>query len=566
MVTPITVVDYKMNKYAAHITLLPLVTFLVAEFTFALVAAEPPKASYAMAYTSVGEAALYIQGGTTDGGQSGVNQFSSLNLTQKTWDTSSPPWQSLSVGTGAQSSPNAWEHSMTLSKDKNNLVVYDSTPSAPGISVFNLVSGTWLAKRALPSNPMASDYYGLRSAVDPNTGIIYIPTGTKDNQTLAYDFESGISSLFPNPSASIMNPIVTLYSIVWSAARNSLLLYGGRGITPNGIVPNPFFAELAPGPAAIWRTLATTGHYPGAVERHCMVPAYGGSKMILFGGCTISRRSLGSIYILDMKTLSWMKGPDVDPSQNRSRMACAVAGDNFVAWGGEQFETSIVNLASTLVFNLRTNEWTNQFSLLEAPLSAGTGGEPPKPSGSNSNSGPSFSGNPESDGTDWTGIGGGIAGAVVVAVMVALFLFKRHKNARAKNRNNTLPPYSPPTLQHETPEWRGFGTMTSASEQNQTQKEETMISRHHAVLEAPGSTTGSSHYRSHGGNNPQALYSAAYNTDSAPNGDDRNMQIQSSEYRRAPHAYKPQEPVASGPQKVLSNPQYTSPPAQESSQ
>ena len=63
--------------------------------------------------------------------------------------------------------------------------------------------------------------------------------------------------------------------------------------------------------------------------------AYGGSKMILFGGSTISRRSLGSIYILDMKTLSWMKGPDVDPSQNRSGMACAVAGDNFVAWGGK---------------------------------------------------------------------------------------------------------------------------------------------------------------------------------------------------------------------------------------
>ena len=56
--------------------------------------------------------------------------------------------------------------------------------------------------------------------------------------------------------------------------------------------------------------------------------------MILFGGCTTSRRSLGSIYILDMKTLSWAKGPDVDPTQNRSGMACAVAGDNFVAWGG----------------------------------------------------------------------------------------------------------------------------------------------------------------------------------------------------------------------------------------
>ncbi|CAO3574104.1 unnamed protein product [Mortierella alpina] len=538
----------------------PLVAFLAAGFILTSVAAEAPTGSYAMAYTTVGEETLYIQGGTTNGGQSGVNQFYSLDLTQKTWDTSSPPWKSLPVGTGAQSSPNAWEHSMTLSKDKKNLIVYDSTPSAPGISVYNILSGTWLTKRPLPSNPLVSDYYGLRSAVDPNTGTVYIPTGTKDNQTLAYDSESGISSLLPNPAASIMNSVVTLYSVVWSTARNSLLLYGGRGITPGGIVPNPYFAELVPGPGSTWRTLATTGQIPGAVERHCMVPAYGGTKMILFGGCTISRRSLGSIYILDMKTLSWTKGPDVDPTQNRSGMACAVAGDNFVVWGGEHFETSIVNLASTLVFNLKTNQWTTQFSLLETPLPAGTGGDPPKPSGPDSNSGPPSTRPPTPDGVNWAGIGGGIAGAVLVVGIAALFLIRRRKKAVAASSHGALPPYTVSEPQRDSLESQGFGAGLNASEQIQMHKESTTLPNYHAVPGAPESMGGSNQWQRDSGNNPQALHSEAHDASLRPvvtAGGNNDMPIHSRQYGRAPHTYMPQESVANSPQRVLNNPQYT---------
>lgn len=43
---------------------------------------------------------------------------------------------------------------------------------------------------------------------------------------------------------------------------------------------------------------------------------------------------VGSIYILDIQSLTWTKGADVDPQYARSDMACGVSGDNFVAWGG----------------------------------------------------------------------------------------------------------------------------------------------------------------------------------------------------------------------------------------
>ncbi|KAF9340903.1 hypothetical protein BGX26_008829, partial [Mortierella sp. AD094] len=72
---------------------------------------------------------------------------------------------------------------------------------------------------------------------------------------------------------------------------------------------------------------------PGDIHGHCMVEAYNGSKILLFGGTTINGPSVGSIYILDVNSMSWTKGPDADSSQNREQMACTVAGDNFVAWG-----------------------------------------------------------------------------------------------------------------------------------------------------------------------------------------------------------------------------------------
>lgn len=63
--------------------------------------------------------------------------------------------------------------------------------------------------------------------------------------------------------------------------------------------------------------------------------AYNGTKMVVFGGQDVSTYVLlSSIYLLDLKTLVWTRGADADPSQGRRGMACAVAGDNFIAWGG----------------------------------------------------------------------------------------------------------------------------------------------------------------------------------------------------------------------------------------
>lgn len=58
--------------------------------------------------------------------------------------------------------------------------------------------------------------------------------------------------------------------------------------------------------------------------------AYSGNKMLVFGG-GVNGSEVGTLYILDVPTMTWTRGPS---SQPRKGMACAVAGNNFVVWGG----------------------------------------------------------------------------------------------------------------------------------------------------------------------------------------------------------------------------------------
>ena len=54
--------------------------------------------------------------------------------------------------------------------------------------------------------------------------------------------------------------------------------------------------------------------------------------MVLFGGDG-SGPSVASLSILDVPTMTWTTGKDAPDA--RSEMACAVAGDNFIVWGGK---------------------------------------------------------------------------------------------------------------------------------------------------------------------------------------------------------------------------------------
>ncbi|KAF9952846.1 hypothetical protein BGZ72_005878 [Mortierella alpina] len=135
---------------------------------------------------------------------------------------------------------------------------------------------------------------------------------------------------------------------------------------------NPFLIEYSPATSS-WKRLATKGVSPGSLVSHCMVPAYNGTKMIVFGGALypdvvkmvdgkIPPAAIqGSIYILDIQSLTWTNGTGTDPQYIRSDMACGVSGDNFVAWGGEVHGQDIEALGTPIIYNLKTNNWTTEF-------------------------------------------------------------------------------------------------------------------------------------------------------------------------------------------------------------
>ncbi|KAF9286838.1 hypothetical protein BGZ88_008869 [Linnemannia elongata] len=96
-----------------------------------------------------------------------------------------------------------------------------------------------------------------------------------------------------------------------------------------------------------------------------MPTTYGGQSMIVFGGAGLDGIAKADIYILDLPTSTWTTGKPVDASQARTNMACAVAGDSFVAWGGESGEVTMD--AVPIVYDIRNNEWTTQFKLNTKP-------------------------------------------------------------------------------------------------------------------------------------------------------------------------------------------------------
>lgn len=92
-------------------------------------------------------------------------------------------------------------------------------------------------------------------------------------------------------------------------------------------------------------TLATIYHQPtegaqGQLASHCMVPAYSGTKMVVFGGWKPAINApnqvptySSALYMLDVKSMNWTLLSDGEVNGRRN-MACTVVGDNFVTWGG----------------------------------------------------------------------------------------------------------------------------------------------------------------------------------------------------------------------------------------
>ncbi|KAH7051420.1 hypothetical protein BKA57DRAFT_491227 [Linnemannia elongata] len=318
----------------------PVIFFIATTATLAtFVSAQLAVPVCCMSYTHIDETTLYIQGGL-DNNRTAVNQFIALDLTIPSWDASAPPWK-IPLNLNGTNPPTSSWHSMVVAKDRGKLFIWDALQTTAVWWTYNIAENSWrnyavptgTAEMATTNSSILVNFTrqaGIRNGVNLATGEVYVSSGAGDGTQMTLhtiDPTTGLPAT-SRPSNIRQNPIAH-ESFVWSIYRNSFLHYGGRSM--NGTKSNPQLNELLT--MNNWVTLETNGTSPGDVSGHCMVPAYGGRNMIVFGGASLDGIAKADIYILDLPTSTWTTGKPADASQARTNMACAVAGDNFIAWG-----------------------------------------------------------------------------------------------------------------------------------------------------------------------------------------------------------------------------------------
>ncbi|KAG0234976.1 hypothetical protein BGX31_004401 [Mortierella sp. GBA43] len=135
--------------------------------------------------------------------------------------------------------------------------------------------------------------------------------------------------------------------IAWSAAGKKMFYLGGKDLVNGGF---GFFAYTFNAKDG-WKD----------ISKVMKAPAYGGTKIIAFAGYG-DVTTLSDIYILDVATTTWTKGANAPASEARTSTACGVSGDYFVSWSGSSDGSDFGDkFPSTVIYNIKTNQWTDSF-------------------------------------------------------------------------------------------------------------------------------------------------------------------------------------------------------------
>ncbi|KAG9066884.1 hypothetical protein KI688_012796 [Linnemannia hyalina] len=298
--------------------------------------------------------AIYIHGGRavlTDANPPS-NQTFLLDLSTP-WSIESPVFRQLASGFPSEGATSALynnKNTWYLSNDQN-------------VALYDVQKNTWgPTLRYNSSNPD----FNMVAVADPINNSVYVVNGWQADSklsnpvsTMRYDEVTG--QIFP---AGNSVPVSGGYAAVWSTKRSSILVHGGynkaRTIMQRVLYEYiPITEQYIP--------ITDKGDVPPPRYGHCMVEAYGGSKIILFGGVTNQNPTSADIFIFDVATLTWTQGQTGDSTVGRAYAACAVTNDMFVAWGGATQLDNVFSVVKTptIVYNLKTNgngAWQKNFS------------------------------------------------------------------------------------------------------------------------------------------------------------------------------------------------------------
>ncbi|KAF9345796.1 Acyl-CoA-binding domain-containing protein 5 [Mortierella sp. AD094] len=310
-----------------------------------------PSVTYGSSSVFIEGRGLYIQGGYSNT-LNAVSQTFMIDLSTP-WSTSNPVYRKLPDGIPEGKSASA------LSPDKQSWFVMSNSTAYS----FNFNSSKWTnIFSSISLNPML----GLTGATDPSTGLVFIPNGqltpAGDQAMLRVNLGTNTFDNVPMVTGLLS---LSSFSTAWNSVKNSLFVFGG---TVNGATSSTLYLYNT---ISQWSIPTTGGTAPPGRSAACLVPAYNDTRMVLFGGVSIQGAAMNDIYFLDVTTMTWTQGPDAAKTNTRSASSCAVTGDFFVSWGGSD-GTLAVKSNTTLVYNMKTNSWTNSFGLLPTPSATTT--------------------------------------------------------------------------------------------------------------------------------------------------------------------------------------------------
>ncbi|KAF9912736.1 hypothetical protein EC991_009472 [Linnemannia zychae] len=277
---------------------------------------------------------------------------------------------------------------------------------------------------------------GLAAATDPTTGSMYIINGGVDNGVKKTFTYNEVINQYKEIGQTV--PMESEFAGAWTNARKTMLIHGG--IRAN-VVQDLMFEFIPSNDVPVIQPVLYSGDAPTARQGHCMVSAYGGTKMIVFGGIGASNTALGDIYILDTSNLKWSRGTDGGVSVARAYTACAISNDMFVAWGGCDGAKTTVTSNVTVVYNLKTNQWVSSYSPFPYVGPTGSGAATPSGTGPENESNPAATNiGAGSDGNSNSGgiIGGVVGGLAVISILVGLFIFHRRRQANQANTSTAI--------------------------------------------------------------------------------------------------------------------------------
>ncbi|KAI1316302.1 hypothetical protein EDD11_010145 [Mortierella claussenii] len=335
---------------------------------------------------------MFMHGGTTTTTSVPLGQTFSIDLS-KPWSAAQPAFQKLA--------DNFTDYKFVgalLNSDAATPPVWLLVANRTAYKYF-IQNDTWAyIGMSVDVNPAQ----GLAAAVDPTSGLMYIVNGYLVNGTVTMQQYNPTNNQINHVPTQPNLAGMTDFAASWSALRSSLLVHGGTTTASQAIQRGLY--EYVPNSG--WNLLSDTGDVPPARKSHCMVPAYNGTKMIVFGGIDQSGAALSDIYVLDVASLSWTKGTDGGAAVSRSNTACAVTNDMFVSWGGCNSKTMALTSGITAIYNLKKNVWQTNYT----PLPDDTP-QPQKTSASNIGA-----------------IAGGISGSIaLIAITLGLVLYQRKK-------------------------------------------------------------------------------------------------------------------------------------------